>query len=107
MVTESRIDTSVEGLSNLMDEQLKYWTVSENGDIDTTEAMDSSYPIPANRLTEMNWLNHIFSKVYEDDGVVKSEFYVAYFEALKNAGYKTIEFDTETISIKTTSKQEQ
>ena len=82
------------------EEKLRYWSVSESGDIDTTEEMGFSYPIPANRLTELNWLSHIFNKVFENDGEVKSEFYDAYLRALRNAGIKSIIMSTDGESVR-------
>lgn len=75
--------------------EYKYWTVSESGDIDEKlvpeEQVNPSYPIPANRLNELNWLTQIFKKVgpYWPDEK-KVEFYFAYVEALKNAGFTSI-----------------
>lgn len=75
--------------------EYKYWIVSENGDIDEKfvpeKQLYPSYPIPAERLNELNWLTQIFKKVgpYWPDQK-KIEFYFAYVEALKNAGFTSI-----------------
>ena len=80
--------------------EYKYWVVSENGDIDEKfvpeEQLYPSYPIPANRLNELNWLTQVFKKIgpYWPDEK-KVEFYFAYVEALKNAGFKSIIIDLE------------
>ena len=46
--------------------EYKYWVVSENGDIDEKfvpeEQLYPSYPIPANRLNELNWLTQVLKK---------------------------------------------
>lgn len=78
--------------------EYKYWTVSENGDIDEKfvpeEQIYPSCSIPANRLNEMNWLTHVFKKVGPDwPDKKKVEFYFAYVEALSNAGFKSINID--------------
>lgn len=75
--------------------EYKYWTVFENGDMeekfDPKEQLDPCCQIPANFLDKMNWLSHIFKKVGLDwPDEKKIEFYFAYVEALKNAGFKSI-----------------
>lgn len=82
----------------LKKEEYKYWTVSENGDMDEKIVPEEQpypcYPIPANRLNELNWLTHVFNKVGPDwPDEKKIEFYFAYLEALRNAGFKSITID--------------
>ena len=44
-------------------ENLKYWIVSENGDISSNPNEDiGPFNIPANELTMTNWLTHFFNK---------------------------------------------
>lgn len=80
--------------------EFKYWTVFENGDMeekyDPKEQSESSYPISANRLNKTNWLSHVFKKVGPDwSDEKKIEFYFAYVEAIKNAGFTSISIDLE------------
>lgn len=98
-ITEENIDESV--IKELTKKrERRYWIVSENGDIDEKfvpeEQIYPSYPIPANRLNELNWLTQIFKKEGPDwPDEKKIEFYFAYVEALKNAGFKSIIIDLE------------
>lgn len=74
------------------------WVVKSDGEIDYNGTL--RFPgIGTSGLTQQNWLTHILNKsdaneIYKD-GV---DFYFAYFEALKRAGYKSI-----TISLTDTS----
>ena len=78
--------------------EFKYWTVFENGDMeekfDPKEKSESPYQIPANRLNIMNWLSHAFTRTGADwNDEKKLEFYFAYVEALKNAGFTSLTID--------------
>lgn len=80
--------------------EFKYWTVFENGDMeekfDPKEKSESSYQIPANRLNKMDWLSHAFTRTGADwNNEKKLEFYFAYVEALKNAGFTSISINLE------------
>lgn len=53
------------------------WEVNTKGSM----LYDSYYAIPHNRLTEEDWIAHLFEKGWID----WNEFIPAYFQALKNA----------------------
>ena len=75
-----KIDTSKEHLEMLLNgEDLKYWSVSENGDISSNPNEDiGPFYIPANELTMTNWLTHFFNKLFPSDGErIKEEFYTS------------------------------
>ena len=68
----------------------KFWEIDDNGNI--IRLHQESYIIEKDRLTELNWLNHILNKYDENAG---NEFYFVFMEALKKAGYKTLTIDLE------------
>lgn len=58
--------------------QIGKWHVKENGDLE----YDGYYHISGKRLTENDWIAHLFEKGWIDF----NEFIPAYFQALKNIG---------------------
>jgi hypothetical protein len=58
--------------------QIGKWHVKENGDLE----YDGYYHISGKRLTEKDWIAHLFEKGWIDF----NEFIPAYFQALKNIG---------------------
>lgn len=81
-----------------IDEALKndfeFWTVSEKGDISRPDRAEVQ--IPAEDLLSQNWLSHMIGKERNKDSKsAEAEFYFAYMEALRRAGYKRITLDLE------------
>ena len=58
--------------------QIGKWHVKKNGDLE----YDGRYFISGKRLTEKDWIAHLFEKGWIDF----NEFIPAYFQALKNIG---------------------
>lgn len=109
MCTIQTIDTSDEHFEKLMNgEDLKYWIVSESGDISSSSNEDiGPFYVPAENLTKTNWLTHFIKKPFPVDGErIKEEFYTAYLWALKNAGCKFIEIDIDGITVKSVNRHE-
>lgn len=65
-------------------EKFNFWDVDEVGNI---VRKDQSYEIGCERLTEMNWLNQVIRK---NEKTAESEFYFAFVEALRRAGFKRL-----------------
>lgn len=63
--------------------KLEFWNVDEFGNMCGKYGQE----IPCDRLTEQNWLNHYLVK---EEKTLSKEFYFAFIEALKNAGYKKL-----------------
>lgn len=86
-----------------------YWKVDDvDGTISRTSANPLSYsPISKPILTQMNWFEHVLS---EENGNVPSdvilEFYLAYMEALKITGYKTVTIDLSNPQIISASSED-
>lgn len=83
-----------------IDEALKndfeFWTVSEKGDISRPDRAEVQ--IPAEDLLSQNWLSHMIGKERDKDSKsAEAEFYFAYMEALRRAGYKRITLDVENL----------
>jgi hypothetical protein len=60
------------------------WHVALDGDL---EYDNGRYYISADRLTENNWIAHLFEKAWID----WNDFIPAYFQALKNIGVQKTE----------------
>lgn len=75
-----------------LDDNLKWWDVDENGNIQYKGGTKSS--ISADNLTQCNYLTHVLKKVRPDaEKDANAEFYFAYLRALKNVGFKKITID--------------
>lgn len=77
-------------LEEIFTKKFNHWDVDDMGNI---SRKIQSYPISFDQLSDMNWLNHIFSK--DIDPTEKNEFYFVYLKALKNAGFQKITIDLE------------
>lgn len=66
------------------------WEVMDNGRI--CYKGHSGFVIEANALTSGNRLTEVLSKVFEIDNAT-TQFYFAFMQALKNAGYSSITID--------------
>ena len=75
--------------NEVFDNKYNFWDVDETGNI---VRKDQSYEIGSERLTEMNWLNHVMSK---NEKIAGCEFYFVFTEALRRAGYKKLIIDLE------------
>lgn len=69
------------------DNGFNHWEIDEIGNI---SRIHQNYHINAERLTEMNWINHILQK---NDNTAEQEFYFVFLEALKRAGYISLTID--------------
>ena len=102
MCTIENLELDKEEFKRLInDEKLKYWDVSDRGDISSINSNDNIGPfsISAESLTNRNWITHFIKKCFCEDGErIKEEFYFAYFRALRNAGKKSITLDVDTIT---------
>lgn len=75
--------------NEVFNEKFSFWNVDDEGNIFRN---DYNYEIAADRLTEMNWLNHVMHK---NEKTAESEFYFVFTEALRRAGYKKLIIDLE------------
>ncbi len=87
-----------EMIDKVLSNELKYWTVDEQGDI---SRKDRNYEISHQRLTDINWLDQILSK---NEKNAEQEFYFVFIEALRRAGYKTVTIDLENPTNKIVAK---
>lgn len=71
-------------INDVFNETFKFWNVDEEGNI---FRKDYHYEIPSEHLTIMNWLNQVMSK---NEKTAESEFYFAFVEALRRAGFKRL-----------------
>lgn len=75
-----------------LEDNLKWWDVDENGNIQYKGSTKSS--ISADQLTQCNYLTHVLTRVRPDaEKDANAEFYFAYLRALKNVGFKKITID--------------
>lgn len=63
------------------------WVITVSNDLKHT---GTNYLIPADRLTEEDWILHLMEKRWFD----LNTFIPAYFEALRRAGHKSVEVAT-------------
>ena len=70
--------------NEVFNEKFNFWDVDEVGNV---VRKDQRYEIGFERLTETNWLNHIIRK---NEITAESEFYFAFVEALRRAGFKRL-----------------
>lgn len=81
-----------DNLENDLSDNLKWWDIDENGNIQYKGGTQSS--INASDLTKCNYLTHVLKKVRSDaEKDANAEFYYAYLWALKNAGFKKVTID--------------
>lgn len=80
----------------LSEQSLKWWSVDEHGNI--SYKGHSKAFISSENLTNGNQLTHQMSRLRsEEEKEANAEFYFAYLEALRNAGYKKITIDVTNI----------
>lgn len=86
----------MDNIEETLNENFKFWTVSEKGDISRSYRPEEG--IPAENLLDTNWLSHMMGKErVKDSKSAESEFYFVFMEALRRAGYKKITLDVENI----------
>lgn len=68
----------------------KYWEIQDDGTMINIQHPQKSYRIEGDRLTEENWLYHIFGK---EPDYFNKEFFFAYMEALRRRGVTQITID--------------
>lgn len=80
----------------LSEQSFKWWTVDESGNI--SYKGHSKAFISSENLTTENQLTHQMSRLRSEEEIgANAEFYFAYLEALRNAGYKKITIDVTNI----------
>lgn len=80
----------------LFEQSFKWWSVDEHGNI--SYKGHSKAFISSENLTNGNQLTHQMSRLRsEEEKEANAEFYFAYLEALRNAGYKKITIDVTNI----------
>ncbi|MCR4857310.1 MAG: hypothetical protein K5890_03830 [Bacteroidales bacterium] len=84
-------------MDKIFNNSFEYWNIDNTGNISKKRMV---YEIEQNRLTEMNWLNHILSK---NEKTEEQEFYFVFIEALRRAGYKKLIIDLEDSNNKITA----
>lgn len=86
----------LDNIAEVLNNDFKFWTVSERGDIgrpDRTEVQ-----IPAEDLLSQNWLSHMIAKERNiGSKSAEAEFYFVFMEALRRAGYKKVTLDVKNL----------
>ena len=81
------MDNIEEALTNSWEE---YWEIKDDGTMINIQSPRMTYRIEGERLTEENWLYHIFEK---GEDYYNKEFFFAYMEALRRRGITQITID--------------
>ena len=86
----------MDNIDEALSDDLKFWTVSEKGDIGRPDRR--LVEIPAEELLYDNWLTHEIGKERKRNSkAAEAEFYFAFMKALRCAGYRKITLDVENL----------
>ena len=96
MNDSSESSSPFEDIEDTLSNDFQFWRVAENGDISRS---DREYiEITSQHLLEQNWLTIEMEKErHRGTANAEREFYFAYIEALRRAGYKKIIIDVRDI----------